>query len=81
MTLLAEGSDRTTNPDFGMTGFLALRTLVLHYVHFQRQNHPDERRDPRAKQPGEGTSWSTGSQARKLLKGNKRISASATGTI
>lgn len=28
MTLLLGGSDRTTNPDFGMTSFLALCTLV-----------------------------------------------------
>lgn len=28
MTLLPGDSDKTTNPDFGMTGFLALCTLV-----------------------------------------------------
>lgn len=83
MTLWPGSSYRTTNPDFGMTGFLIFLYTGKQIYTFRSKTTLDEMvlDDPRQKQSGEDTSWSTGFQACKLGKGKKQVSASATRTV
>lgn len=61
--------------------------VFLHYINWytslylQRQNHPDRKWQPRVKQPGKGTLWSTSCQAWKLIIRKKQACAFATGTV
>lgn len=83
MTLWPGSSYRTTNPDFGMTGFLIFLYTGKQIYTFRSKTTLDEMvlDDPRQKQSGEDISWSTGFQACKLGKGKKQVSASATRTV